>query len=94
MKTQTCFLSGYKYIESAGSCYKVPQFVLTWNEAEAECRAEGAHLIILNSATEYQAVANFLKTAPRLRTAVVDYYYLAGFRATRSSREFRTIFSE
>ncbi|XP_026329568.1 hemolymph lipopolysaccharide-binding protein-like isoform X2 [Hyposmocoma kahamanoa] len=84
----------YKYSESAGSCYKVPPFALTWNEAEAECRGQGAHLIILNSATEYEAVAKFLKTAPRIQTAVVDYYYLAGFRADRLTRNFRTIFNQ
>ncbi|XP_026329567.1 uncharacterized protein LOC113237358 isoform X1 [Hyposmocoma kahamanoa] len=88
------YASDYKYSESAGSCYKVPPFALTWNEAEAECRGQGAHLIILNSATEYEAVAKFLKTAPRIQTAVVDYYYLAGFRADRLTRNFRTIFNQ
>jgi hypothetical protein len=45
------------YIEKisvTGSCYKVPIIVYSWNEAYAECEAEGAHLVVLNSEAEHE----------------------------------------
>ncbi len=50
------------YIENAnGSCYRVVSTSATWTAAEADCEddASGAHLIVIDDATEDAMVANF-----------------------------------
>ncbi|XP_049867097.1 C-type lectin domain family 4 member E [Pectinophora gossypiella] len=90
--------AGYKYYENVRSCYKVPNIPLTWDQSYAECRAEGAHLVVLNSEAEQRAIEEFLRTAPKVEGAHTSYFYYAGIRANRhadkSARVFRTIFNE
>ncbi len=50
------------YIENAnGSCYRTVSSTATWTVAEADCEddASGAHLIVIDSASEDAMVANF-----------------------------------
>ncbi|KAM3963069.1 C-type lectin 11 [Aphomia sociella] len=87
---------GYQYVEEVRSCYKVSQMAFTWNEAYAECRAEGAHLVILNSETESDVVVNITEKVPN--PAIVTWFYIAGFRAHKTTdkkpRVFMTIFNQ
>lgn len=66
---------------------------LTWEEGYEECQAEGAHLVVVNSEAERQAVWQVMRSAPPASNARAHWFFFAGFRAD-SSRVFRTIFSE
>ncbi|XP_037295649.1 C-type lectin domain family 4 member M [Manduca sexta] len=88
----------YEYIESVGSCYKIPRVVYPWNQAYAECQAEGAHLVVINSEAEMLAVKNIINTKPSVLGATTSYFFFAGFRAEPAQdgkpKVFKTIFNQ
>nr|AFC35299.1 immunlectin A [Antheraea pernyi] len=92
------FGTGYKYFPSIGSCYKIPRIVYSWNEAYADCRAQNAHLLVLNSETEMLAVKNLTNTELSVAGARFAWFFYAGFRADKpvgnSTRVFKTIFNQ
>ncbi|XP_049867096.1 macrophage mannose receptor 1-like [Pectinophora gossypiella] len=92
------YSSAYQYYSSVGSCYKVSDVPLTWDQAYAECRAEGAHLVVLNSEAEHQAVWDIIRAAPRAIGVQAFFFFFAGIRANRPTdgtpRVFRTVFNE
>lgn len=81
-----------------GSCYSIRRWVASWNEAYAECRKEGAHLVVLNSDAEMEAVYGLMKDTPRVEGGKNSWYYFAGFRAHKpignETAVYRTIFSK
>ncbi|KAL0894174.1 hypothetical protein ABMA27_014200 [Loxostege sticticalis] len=82
----------------ATSCYKIPTVAYTWNQAFAECAAEGAHLVVLNSKTEHDLVQTLMNTAPRIPDTQASWFFHAGFRAQSTTngteRIWKTIFGE
>ncbi|XP_047988860.1 uncharacterized protein LOC125228365 isoform X2 [Leguminivora glycinivorella] len=92
-----CGAYGKDYIpeKMVGSCYKIPKIVYSWNEALAECEAEGAHLVVLNSNAEHEVVKNIMNTALPVRGSKTSYFFFAGIRANHPTdgapRVFRTI---
>ncbi|KAJ0180723.1 hypothetical protein K1T71_004127 [Dendrolimus kikuchii] len=92
------FGSDYVYYQSVGSCYKIPRIVFSWNQAYEECRAEGAHLVVLNSEAERDAVKNLTNTVPKVFGAKTSWFFFAGFRADKpvgnATRVFKTIFNQ
>ncbi|XP_047988861.1 uncharacterized protein LOC125228365 isoform X3 [Leguminivora glycinivorella] len=94
-----CGAYGKDYIpeKMVGSCYKIPKIVYSWNEALAECEAEGAHLVVLNSNAEHEVVKNIMNTALPVRGSKTSYFFFAGIRANHPTdgapRVFRTITS-
>lgn len=96
-----CDLYGkdYQYNATVGSCYKIPPRVASWNEAYAECRAEGSHLVVLNSEAERAVVQQIMRDAPKLEQAKWPWFFYAGFRANKPAIAnetliFKTIFNE
>ncbi|CAG5051379.1 unnamed protein product [Parnassius apollo] len=89
---------GYQYYESVGSCYKISRVAFSWSQAYEECRAEGSHLVVLNSMTEDQLIYNILKTPPHVIGAKATWFFFAGFRAHKTTdgtpRVFKTIFNQ
>ncbi|XP_045785621.1 lymphocyte antigen 75-like [Maniola jurtina] len=92
------FGKGYKYFENVGSCYRIPQAAFPWNEAYAECRAQGAHLIVLNSELEHQVIHNYTNEEPPVTSSVADWFFFVGIRAEKktdgSPVVFQTIFNQ
>ncbi|XP_034840313.1 lymphocyte antigen 75-like [Maniola hyperantus] len=92
------FGKGYKYFENVGSCYMIPQTASPWNEAYAECRAQGAHLIVLNSELEHQVMYNYTNEEPPVTNSVANWFFFAGIRAEKktdgSPVVFQTIFNQ
>ncbi|XP_064293157.1 hemolymph lipopolysaccharide-binding protein-like [Plodia interpunctella] len=84
----------YQYNANVGSCYKIPRVALTWNAAYDECQAVGAHLVVINSEVEQQAVKKIMDRSLRLHDSHHAAYYSAGFRAKPGTREFVTIFNQ
>lgn len=97
-KVQVLLFIGYQYYQSVGSCYKIPRLVYSWNEAYSECRAQGAHLVVLNSVPEHDLVKNLTNTVPEVLGAKASWFFYAGFRADRpvgnATVIFKTIFSK
>ncbi|CAG9114788.1 unnamed protein product [Plutella xylostella] len=92
-----CDVYGKEYIYNAtlGSCYRVSKIAMTWAQGYSECRGDGAHLLILNSREEDQAVVDLLRRSfPE--NARVHWFYFVGFRAERENgtRVFRTVFNQ
>ncbi|XP_026757953.1 lymphocyte antigen 75-like [Galleria mellonella] len=89
---------GYEYVSNIGSCYKIPRLAYSWNQAYAECRSQGAHLVVLNSKAEHDAVLQIMKKTRLLPDSYMPYYYIAGYRAAVSTdgspRVFKTIFNQ
>ncbi|XP_063531822.1 hemolymph lipopolysaccharide-binding protein isoform X3 [Cydia strobilella] len=87
--------SNYIPKKTVGSCYKVPKIVYSWNEANAECKAEGAHLVVLNSEAEHEVVKTIMETAVPVRGSKTTYFFFAGIRANHPTdgtpRVFKTI---
>ncbi|XP_023934848.1 lymphocyte antigen 75 [Bicyclus anynana] len=92
------FGRGYRYYENVGSCYKIPSLAYEWNAAYAECHAEGAHLIVLNSELEHQVIYNFTNEEHQVRNAWTSWFFLAGVRAEKPPAGapvvFKTIFNQ
>ncbi|XP_063620511.1 uncharacterized protein LOC134792958 [Cydia splendana] len=94
---EQCGTYGKDYIpkKTVGSCYKVPKIVYSWNEAYAECEAEGAHLVVLNSEAEHEVVKTIMNTAAPVRGSKTTYFFFAGIRANHPTdgtpRVFKTI---
>lgn len=90
--------TGYEYFENVGSCYRIPDTALSWNAAYSECRAQGAHLVVLNSELEHQVIYNLTNAAPSVKDAYVSHFFYAGIRAEATSDGsplvFKTIFSK
>lgn len=88
----------YRFYQSVGSCYKIPRMAYTWSQSFAECQAEGAHLVVVNSQAEHDAVKNFTNTERRVPGARASYFFFAGFRAAKptgnATAVFKTIFSK
>ncbi|KAL4711973.1 hypothetical protein ACJJTC_011280 [Scirpophaga incertulas] len=89
---------GYQLNRNVGSCYKIPKRAGTWNQAYAQCRADGGHLVVLNSQAEHDAVFALMNTEPKVENSQAWWYFYAGFRAENSEegspRVFKTIFNE
>ncbi|XP_059057065.1 lymphocyte antigen 75-like isoform X2 [Achroia grisella] len=92
------YANGYEYVANIGSCYKIPRLAYAWNEAYAECRSQGAHLVVLNSQAEHDAVMEVMRKTRLLPDSYMPYYFIAGYRATvptdGSPRVFKTIFNQ
>ncbi|XP_068629979.1 C-type mannose receptor 2-like [Battus philenor] len=97
---QHCNVYGkdYEYYESIGSCYKISKNAVTWNEAYAQCAAEGAHLVVLNSVAEQQLVYNISNAAVAAQGSLQPWFIFAGIRARKTAddtqRVFKTIFNQ
>ncbi|XP_063359264.1 secretory phospholipase A2 receptor-like [Cydia amplana] len=80
-------------ISLTGSCYRIATIKANWNEAYANCQAEGGHLAILNNEGEYEIVKGLLDKTPR---SVEDWQFFVGVRAEekKSPIIFRTIFNQ
>ncbi|XP_050345448.1 lymphocyte antigen 75-like [Nymphalis io] len=95
-----CLVFGrdYQYFANVSSCYKIPRLPYSWNQAYDECRAEGAHLAILNSDMEHQILRDFAKSTPRVFGARATFFFFVGIRAEKktdgSPIVFKTIFNE
>ncbi|KAI8434683.1 hypothetical protein MSG28_003215 [Choristoneura fumiferana] len=96
-----CGVYGKDYISrisTTGSCYKIPSVSFTWNEAFAECAAEGAHLVVLNSQGEHEVVRDLLNSGQLPAGLTSSYFFFAGIRADRpkdgASRVFRTVLNQ
>ncbi|PZC84662.1 macrophage mannose receptor 1 [Helicoverpa armigera] len=92
------FGKDYVHYPLVGSCYKIPKIAYSWSEAYSECFAEGAHLVVINSAMEHEAIWNLTNTGPKVPGARASYFFFAGYRAERpvgfEPVEFRTIFNQ
>ncbi|CAH2073357.1 unnamed protein product, partial [Iphiclides podalirius] len=92
------YSTGYQYYESVGGCYKIPRIASSWNEAYQECRAEGSHLVVINSKAEQQLIYNITNSAPPVERAMATWFFFAGFRAHKttnnSPRVFKTVFNQ
>uniref|UniRef100_A0A2A4J067 C-type lectin domain-containing protein n=1 Tax=Heliothis virescens TaxID=7102 RepID=A0A2A4J067_HELVI len=92
------FGRNYKFYQSVRSCYKIPNIAYSWSEAYSECHAEGAHLLVINSVAEHEAILNLTQNVPRIQDARASYFFFAGYRAERpvgnATIEFRTIFNQ
>ncbi|CAH2240234.1 jg1792 [Pararge aegeria aegeria] len=92
------FGKGYRYYENVGSCYKIPELALEWNEAYAECHAEGSHLVVLNSELEHQVIYNITNQYHPVKNAWTSWSFYAGVRAEKkrdnSPIVFKTIFNQ
>ncbi|XP_073943669.1 uncharacterized protein isoform X3 [Choristoneura fumiferana] len=79
-------------MSTTGSCYRVSTTEATWNEANANCQAEGAHLVILSNEKELEVLFNMLKEKPHDS----ETQYFAGVRAvtTTESRFFKTVLNQ
>ncbi|CAH0604910.1 unnamed protein product [Chrysodeixis includens] len=88
----------YRYYQSVGSCYAIPKIPYSWPEAYAECAAQGAHLVVLNSQTEHVAIYNLTNTEPAVPGARAFYFFFAGYRAEvpvgNATVVFKTIFNQ
>ncbi|XP_052757600.1 hemolymph lipopolysaccharide-binding protein-like isoform X2 [Galleria mellonella] len=88
----------YQYEGDIGSCYKIPMVRVTWDQAYAECKAEGAHLVVINSEAEQLIVWNMTKAVMNANLMGDTWYFYAGYRANRptdnSPRVFLTIFNQ
>ncbi|KAL4721252.1 hypothetical protein ACJJTC_005478 [Scirpophaga incertulas] len=88
----------YQLNRNVGSCYKIPKRAGTWNQAYAQCRADGGHLVVLNSQAEHDAVFALMNIEPKVENSQAWWYFYAGFRAENSEegspRVFKTIFNE
>ncbi|XP_028157911.1 uncharacterized protein LOC114351067 [Ostrinia furnacalis] len=86
----------FQRARTVNSCYQIPTIAYTWNQAYAECAAEGAHLVVLNSQAEHDEVQRLMNSAPRIQEARETWFFHAGFRAqtTDQQRVFKTIFNE
>ncbi|XP_047527687.1 lymphocyte antigen 75-like [Vanessa atalanta] len=95
-----CMVYGrdYQYFANVSSCYKIPRLPYSWDQAYDECRAEGAHLAILNSDLERQVLRNFLKSTPSVPGAQATFFFFVGIRAQKkidgSPIVFKTVFNE
>ncbi|KAJ8725866.1 hypothetical protein PYW08_004049 [Mythimna loreyi] len=92
------FGKDYKYYSSVGGCYKIPRLPYTWSQAYSECQAEGAHLLVLNSEAEHDAVFNLTNTEEKVEGSKAHYFFFAGFRADKpvgnATAVFKTIFNQ
>ncbi|KAJ0180722.1 hypothetical protein K1T71_004126 [Dendrolimus kikuchii] len=88
------YATGYHHYPEVGSCYKIPDKVLVWNEAYVECKAQGAHLAVINSNEEHNILKNLTRSAEPHLLSRHSWYFIIGFRAIPPSREFRTIFNQ
>ncbi|RVE44445.1 hypothetical protein evm_010922 [Chilo suppressalis] len=92
------YSKGYIKGQNVSSCYKIPRIAYTWNQAYAECQAQGAHLVVLNSQAESDAVFEIMKNDAKIEGAHFWWFFFAGFRAEvptdGSPRVFKTIFNE
>ncbi|XP_075987262.1 C-type mannose receptor 2-like [Anticarsia gemmatalis] len=50
--------TGYKFVESTGSCYKHHPEEKNWDDASSVCTAEGGYLVILNDENEARVIRN------------------------------------
>lgn len=75
-----------------GSCYRISRIEATWNEANAKCQAEGAHLVILNNEQELETLNNLFQD----KGYDLEKQYFAGVRADKASepRVFKTVLSK
>ncbi|CAG9783970.1 unnamed protein product [Diatraea saccharalis] len=92
------YSKGYTKGQNVSSCYKIPRIPYTWNQAYAECQAQGAHLVVLNSQAEHDAVYQLMNSEAKVAGAKTWWFFFAGFRAEvptdGSPRVFKTIFNE
>lgn len=88
----------YKYHSSVGSCYKIPRIPYTWSQAYSECQAEGAHLLVINSEAEHEAIFNLTNIEESVPGSRAFYFFFAGFRAEKpvgnATAVFKTIFNQ
>ncbi|XP_041977436.1 secretory phospholipase A2 receptor-like [Aricia agestis] len=91
------YVKGYRYFDAQKSCYKVPKYAASWNEAYSYCQAEGGHLVVVNSVAEQQVVRNLTKVA-RAVGSEVPWFYFVGVRAQKPKEggtpDFRTILNQ
>ncbi|XP_047988038.1 secretory phospholipase A2 receptor-like isoform X3 [Leguminivora glycinivorella] len=80
-------------ISLTGSCYRIARIKANWNEAYANCQAEGAHLAILNNEGEFEIVKGLIEKIPR---SVEDWQFFVGVRAEekKSPIIFKTVFNQ
>lgn len=94
-----CGVYGKNYVHKPqiGSCYKISESAYSWNEAYAECRAEGAHLLIVNSVAESLVIQELTRRVS-VRGSRFPWFYFAGFRAApplgNETLVFKTIFNQ
>lgn len=86
----------YQPVESGDRCYKFHLEPKNWKEAYAICRAEGAHLVVLNSEDEMRYLTKkFDKLARNDLYGPTDKHrFLIGFNDLLHEGEFRTIFGQ
>ncbi|XP_069701707.1 hemolymph lipopolysaccharide-binding protein-like [Periplaneta americana] len=84
---------GYEVMAGLGY-YKLHTTGKTWNEALQICEQEGAHLLILNSEEEANAVGSLWDRGSKFVDVVNDVYAHAGFHDQNSVGEHRTIFNQ
>ncbi|CAH2086143.1 unnamed protein product [Euphydryas editha] len=84
--------TGYQYFANVGSCYKIPRVAYSWNQAYQECRSEGAHLAVINSETERQALKNLINVEPSIPDAHTTYFFYVGIRAQKTTDGARPVF--
>lgn len=64
----------------------------TWDEAQATCQAEGAHLVILSNDEELDILFNMLKEKPH--NSETQYFAGVKTESTTEPRVFKTVFSK
>lgn len=98
IKPKIQFFLDYRYYQSVGSCYAIPKIPYSWPQAYDDCQAQGAHLVVLNSQAEHDAVYNLTNTEPHVPGARAYYFFFAGYRADvpvgNATVVFKTIFSK
>jgi len=91
--TQKIFSApGYELVPGLGY-YKLHAVGKTWEEALRTCEDEGAHLLVINSEYEANAMAPFWEKNPYF-LATNNYYAYVGFHHLYREGQVVTIFSK
>ncbi|XP_067000227.2 hemolymph lipopolysaccharide-binding protein [Anabrus simplex] len=84
---------GYVWFPQIGH-YKLHITPVKWNQALLACQKEGAHLAIINSELEAEALAKLFAQHPTIPGASYNYIAYLGFNDFAKTGSFATIFGQ
>ncbi|XP_069675501.1 hemolymph lipopolysaccharide-binding protein-like [Periplaneta americana] len=83
----------YEFLPELGY-YKFHPITVDWNVARETCMKEGAHLLVLNSEKEFQAVKKIWDRQPKLTNDWTNDYLQVGLTDHETEGQFYSIFGE
>jgi hypothetical protein len=93
MSSRETLAPGYELIPGLGK-YKFHSEAKTWHEARDICALEDAHLVIINSKREANALLHFWVPFPKMFNDWRNYWAHAGFHDEYVEGEYVTIFGK